>query len=131
MTGPPTRVLTARDLNRATLARQLLLERADLDPVTAIRQVVALQAQEPASPYLALWTRLAGFDPADLDAAAAERRVVKATLMRVTLHLVAAADYATLWAAHAPRSAARASKPSGWPSSASRRNASTSWSSWH
>jgi len=58
-----------------------------------VRRVVALQAQEAASPYLALWNRLAPFDPASLDAAFASHAVIKATLMRVTLHAVTAADY--------------------------------------
>ena len=102
MTTPPDRPLTPRDLNRATLARQLLLARAPLDPVAAIGRVVALQAQEPASPYLALWARVAGFDAAVLDAAIGARQVVKGTLMRVTLHTVTATDYPTFWAAHAP-----------------------------
>ena len=61
--------------------------------VEGVRQIVALQAQEPASPYIALWNRLAGFDPARLDEAFAERSIVKATLMRITLHAVAADDY--------------------------------------
>ena len=61
--------LTARRLNRATLARQLLLRREPLEVAEAVRRVVALQAQEAASPYLALWNRLAPFDPASLDAA--------------------------------------------------------------
>jgi Winged helix DNA-binding domain len=85
--------LTARRLNRATLGRQLLLRREPLDVVEAVRRVVALQAQEPASPYLALWNRVAGFDPGDLDAAFADRRVVRATLLRITLHAVHADDY--------------------------------------
>jgi hypothetical protein len=85
--------LTARRLNRATLGRQLLLGRERLDVVEAVRRVVALQAQEAASPYIALWNRLAGFDPAELDAAFADRAVVKATLMRITLHAVHAEDY--------------------------------------
>jgi hypothetical protein len=85
--------LTARGLNRATLGRQLLLGREPLGVVDAVRRVVALQAQAAASPYLALWNRLAGFDPADLDAAFADRAVVKATLMRITLHAVHAEDY--------------------------------------
>ena len=80
--------ITAAELNRATLARQLLLERQPLDVVEATRRVVALQAQQPASPYLALWNRVSDFDPADLDAAFADRRLVKATLMRFTLHVV-------------------------------------------
>jgi hypothetical protein len=55
---------------------------------------VALQAQEPASPYIALWNRLRDFDPADLDRAFVDHEVVKATLMRITMHTVAAGDYA-------------------------------------
>jgi hypothetical protein len=85
--------LTARQLNRATLGRQLLLGREVLDVGEALRRVVALQAQEPASPYLALWNRVVGFDPADLDAAVAAGAVVKATLMRIALHVVDATDY--------------------------------------
>jgi hypothetical protein len=85
--------LTARRLNRATLDRQLLLRREPLNVVDAVRRVVALQAQEAASPYIALWNRLASFDPADLDAAFADHAVVKATLMRITLHAVHAEDY--------------------------------------
>ena len=85
--------LTARQLNRATLGRQLLLRREPLTVVEAVRRVVALQAQEAASPYIALWNRLADFDPADLDAAFADRTVVKASLIRITLHAVLAEDY--------------------------------------
>ena len=86
-------LLTARQLNRATLGRQLLLQREPLDVVGAVHRVVALQAQEPASPYLALWNRLVRFDPIDLDRAFAGHAVVKATLMRIALHAVDAADY--------------------------------------
>jgi hypothetical protein len=85
--------LTARQLNRATLDRQLLLRRESLDVVEAVQRVVAVQAQEPASPYLALWNRLAGFEADELDAAFAAQRIVKATLMRITLHAVAVTDY--------------------------------------
>jgi hypothetical protein len=85
--------LSARRLNRATLGRQLLLAREPLDVAAAVRRVAALQAQEAASPYLGLWNRLAGFDPADLDAAFADRTVVKATLIRLTLHVVHVEDY--------------------------------------
>ncbi|MFI6480874.1 winged helix DNA-binding domain-containing protein [Nonomuraea sp. NPDC050663] len=94
--------LTMRRLNRATLARQLLLSREPLPVPEAVRRVGALQAQEAASPYLALWNRLAGFDPADLDAAFAAREVVKATLMRITLHAVYADDYPALHNAMVP-----------------------------
>ncbi|MFJ3707342.1 winged helix DNA-binding domain-containing protein [Streptomyces sp. NPDC090053] len=86
-------VITARALNRSTLARQLLLGREPLDVADGVRRVVALQAQQPASPYVALWNRLSGFDPADLDTAVAGLQAVKATLMRITLHLVHAEDY--------------------------------------
>ena len=85
--------LTARQVNRATLDRQLLLRRARLDVGDAVRRVLALQAQEPATPYLALWNRVADFDPAALDRAFADRTVVKATLLRITLHVVHALDY--------------------------------------
>jgi hypothetical protein len=71
----------------------LLLRREPLEVVDAVRRVVALQAQETASPYIALWNRLATFDPADLDAAFADHAVVKATLLRITLHAVHAEDY--------------------------------------
>jgi len=85
--------ITARELNRATLGRQLLLRREFLGVVDAVRRVVALQAQQAASPYLALWNWLTDFDPVDLDAAFAGHTVVKATLMRITLHAVHADDY--------------------------------------
>lgn len=94
--------VSARQLNRATLDRQLLLRRQPLGVVEAVRRLVGLQAQEPASPYLALWNRLAGFDPAALDAAFADGSVVKASLMRLTLHAVDAADHPTLHAAMLP-----------------------------
>lgn len=85
--------ITAQELNRATLGRQLLLGREAMEPGEAVRRVVALQAQHAASPYLALWNRVAGFDPAGLDAAFARGTVVKATLLRITLHAVHADDY--------------------------------------
>ncbi|MCK2212257.1 winged helix DNA-binding domain-containing protein [Actinomadura sp. ATCC 31491] len=88
--------LSLRELNRATLARQLLLRREPLDAGAAVRRLVALQAQQPASPYLALWNRLSGFDPAGLDAAFADGSLVKATLMRITLHVVHADDHTVL-----------------------------------
>ena len=95
--------LTPRKLNRATLGRQMLLRRESLEVADAVRRVVALQAQQPASPYLALWNRLADFDPADLDAAFADRVVVKATLMRITLHAVHAEDWPEFHNAMVPR----------------------------
>ena len=89
-------------LNRATLARQLLLARASLDPVVAAGAVGGLQAQEPASPFIALWTRLEGLSTAAVRTAFEERRLVKATLMRGTLHAVPAEDYRQLAPAMAP-----------------------------
>ncbi|WP_405897538.1 winged helix DNA-binding domain-containing protein [Streptomyces sp. NBC_00727] len=94
--------ISARALNRATLSRQLLLAREPLTAAEGVRRVVALQAQHPASPYIALWNRLTGFTPEALDAAFAERSVVKGTLMRITLHAVHADDYAAFRAAMQP-----------------------------
>jgi hypothetical protein len=88
--APP---LSTRQLNRATLDRQLLLRRARLPVSEAVRRIVAIQAQEPASPYLALWSRVDRFEARALDAAFADQSVVKATLMRMTLHAVHADDY--------------------------------------
>ncbi|MGW4723747.1 winged helix DNA-binding domain-containing protein [Streptomyces sp. NPDC004291] len=85
--------LTPRALNRSTLARQLLLAREPVGVEDAVRRVVALQAQRPGSPYVALWNRIAGFDPARFDEALHGFRVVRSTLMRLTLHQVHADDY--------------------------------------
>ncbi len=87
------RVLSLRELNRATLARQLLLERRRLPVARAVERVGGLQAQWPAAPYVGLWARLAGFRPETLERALLAGEVVKATLMRSTLHLVTARDY--------------------------------------
>jgi winged helix DNA-binding protein len=95
-------VLSQRRLNRATLARQLLLEPSRLGVVEAVERVGGLQAQEPASPYIGLWARLADFDATDLDRAIEARNVVKGTLMRSTLHIVSAADYRAMWPAILP-----------------------------
>jgi hypothetical protein len=94
--------LSAKQLNRATLMRQLLLRHERITVVSAVRSVVALQAQEPASPYLALWNRIDGFDPASLDKAFADRDVVKASVVRITLHAVVADDYPAFHAAMLP-----------------------------
>ncbi|WP_103504366.1 MULTISPECIES: winged helix DNA-binding domain-containing protein [unclassified Streptomyces] len=85
--------ITEAGLNRATLARQSLLEREESPVPEAVRRAVALQAQHPASPYVALWNRVSGFDASELDTAFADGVVVKATLMRITLHAVHARDY--------------------------------------
>ena len=88
-------VLTARQLNRATLDRQMLLARESVSVDEAVGRLVGLQAQEPAAPYLALWNRIDGFDPSSLDAAFADGSIVKASLMRITLHAVRRDDYTT------------------------------------
>ncbi|OLF10452.1 hypothetical protein BLA60_14690 [Actinophytocola xinjiangensis] len=87
-----TTVLSTRALNRATLARQLLVERAGLTALDAVHHLAGLQAQAPFPPYYALWSRLVDFDPAELAGALLERRVVRLALMRDTVHLVTAAD---------------------------------------
>ncbi|MFI7386114.1 winged helix DNA-binding domain-containing protein [Streptomyces sp. NPDC049813] len=94
--------ISERALNRSTLARQLLLERRPLGVEDAVRRVVALQAQQPASPYVALWNRVAEFRADRLDAALTGFRVVRSTLMRITLHAVHVDDYAAFRAAVEP-----------------------------
>ncbi|MFI1589173.1 winged helix DNA-binding domain-containing protein [Streptomyces halstedii] len=84
--------LDARALNRAALARQLLLDRAELPPLDAVAHLCGLQAQEPQEPFTGLWSRLRGFAPADLDGLLTGRRVVRTHLMRRTVHLVTADD---------------------------------------
>jgi hypothetical protein len=86
-------LLSQRALNRATLARQLLLERSPLGVVAAVEQLVSLQAQFAKPVHAGLWTRLAAVDPAAVTALVAEGALVRATMMRHTLHVVSAADY--------------------------------------
>ena len=85
-------LLSPRQLNRATLARQLLLERSSLGPVAAVEHLVGLQAQTPRSWYTGLWSRLSDFDPAGFGAMLESREVVRIALMRSTIHLVSAQD---------------------------------------
>ena len=87
------RVLTTRELNRALLARQLLLERSDASIPAALERVGGLQTQYAPSGYIGLWSRLQAFRIADLTRAFEDRAAVQATLMRVTIHTVSAADY--------------------------------------
>lgn len=90
------RTLSQRELNRALLARQLLLERAELPAVEAIERVAGLQAQATVPPFVGLWTRLQGFDDSELQRLIDEREVVRATMMRHTIHFVSAPDYGWL-----------------------------------
>jgi len=87
------RILKLRDLNRATLARQMLLKREPLLVPTAVERLVGLQAQLPVAPYVGLWTRLCDFSREDLARGIEGRKIVKATMMRATLHLCTADDY--------------------------------------
>jgi hypothetical protein len=87
------RVLNARELNRALLARQLLLERSSLPLPRALERVAGLQTQYAPSGYVSLWTRLRDFHREELTRALERRRVVQATLMRVTIHTVSARDF--------------------------------------
>jgi Winged helix DNA-binding domain len=89
-------LIDRRALNRATLARQLLLERSELPVLRAVEHLVGLQAQEPPDPYAALWSRLQRFRPAQLAALLEERQVVRLPLMRSTIHLVSADDCLTI-----------------------------------
>ena len=93
------RVLTLRELNRATLARQLLLERKRLSPSAVIERLVGMQAQWPPAPYVGTWARTTSFRREALERELAHAAVIKATVMRQTLHLVTRRDYGVLRAA--------------------------------
>jgi Winged helix DNA-binding domain len=90
---PAADALSPRALNRATLARQLLLRREKVKPAAAIQRLLCLQAQIARPPFVALWARLAPFTRADLLKPIDKRQLVRATMMRATIHLMAAADY--------------------------------------
>ena len=94
--------MNARALGRATLARQLLLEREALDVTDAVGRLCALQAQEPKPPFVALWSRLEGFTPEQLNAAIDAKTLVRGTLMRGTVHLARAEDFLRWQPALAP-----------------------------
>jgi Winged helix DNA-binding domain len=87
------RVLTTADLNRALLARQFLLERSRLPLARTLDRIAGIQAQYAPSSYIGLWSRLEGFELADLTRALERRSVVQGTLLRSTIHLVSAGDY--------------------------------------
>lgn len=102
------RVLTVRELNRAVLARQLLLERSTLPVEGAVEQVACLQTQYSPSGYVGLWSRLAGFRRGALTDALLDGRIVQGWAMRSTIHMLSAGDYAPI------TEAVRASRREGW-----------------
>lgn len=93
MAARAPRILTTRDLNRALLARQLLLERATLGIPEAVEQVGGLQTQYAPSGYVGLWTRLAGFRRGALTEALQDRSVIQGTLLRTTIHMVSRREF--------------------------------------
>ena len=84
--------LSLRALNRATLARQLLLSRSPMSALDAIEHLVGMQAQAPFAPYYGLWSRLDGFTGEELSGLLTSRRAARIVLMRGTIHLVTAKD---------------------------------------
>ena len=87
------RVLTQRELNRALLARQLLLERVELPIPSVLERICGIQNQYAPNAYIRLWSTIEGFERADLDRAYADKSVVQATVLRGTIHTFAATDY--------------------------------------
>ncbi|MDQ3689764.1 MAG: winged helix DNA-binding domain-containing protein [Chloroflexota bacterium] len=86
-------VLTARALNRALLARQLLLERSPLTITQVMERMGGIQTQYAPAGYIGLWSRMRDFDRPTLTRALEERQAIQATMMRATIHTVSAADY--------------------------------------
>ncbi len=99
--------LSRRRLNRATLARQLLLERAELSPPSAVEHLVGLQSQAPLAHYVGLWSRLLAFDPKTVGAALESKELVRTHAMRATVHLFTRRDALGLRALMQPMLAAR------------------------
>ncbi len=95
----PVVMLSTRQINRAVLGRQMLLERAAIGIPATLQRVGGLQTQYAPSGYIGLWSRLIGFDRAALTRALEDRSVVQATLMRSTIHMVAAEDFWPICAA--------------------------------
>lgn len=99
---PPTGPLTLRELNRATLERQHLLARTKATPLEVMERLVAMQSQQARPPFLGLWTRLENFDRQALHTLLHEKKVVRATSLRGTLHLMSAADFLSMRGAIQP-----------------------------
>jgi len=97
--SPSVPTLSLRELNRALLARQMLLERQKIGVVDAVERLGGLQAQWAPAPYVALWTRLKGFERDDLTKPIDRGEIVKTTVMRATLHLISAREYPAYHAA--------------------------------
>ncbi|PXX64102.1 winged helix DNA-binding protein [Nocardia tenerifensis] len=85
--------LSLRELNRTLLVRQMLAQRVAMTPLDLVRHLVAVQGQEPNWPYVGLWTRLTDFAHDDLAALLRERKLVRSTMIRRTVHLADAHDF--------------------------------------
>jgi hypothetical protein len=87
------RTLTQRELNRALLARQLLLERSTVPLPRVLERIGGIQNQYAPNAYIRLWSCVDGFRRDDLTRALERRSVIQATLMRETIHAVSRRDY--------------------------------------
>lgn len=93
---PMSAALTLRQINRSTLARQMLLARERVTPVAAVERLVALQAQWPRPPFIGLWSRIDGFEREALTNLFLQKKVVRATFLRATIHVATARDFIAL-----------------------------------